>query len=177
MMAARFSRAVSQSLDLVSSGARRASKPLIMYCVLTLSRRYSFPEQPRQQYDGLRRRGSRWDRPLRVMNQRKERFRVPSLVSIWVSVLSIIERLFLSLSTSRCRASMHVLSRSSLGTTNSAVAIMEGKVPRIIENSEGKLHRVLSTMAKSSNTLNRCPNHTVSRCLCPRWRATCRCRC
>lgn len=26
-----------------------------------------------------------------------------------------------------------------LGTTNSAVAIMEGKVPRIIENSEGKL--------------------------------------
>lgn len=25
-----------------------------------------------------------------------------------------------------------------LGTTNSAVAIMEGKVPRIIENSEGK---------------------------------------
>jgi molecular chaperone DnaK len=24
-----------------------------------------------------------------------------------------------------------------LGTTNSAVAIMEGKVPRIIENSEG----------------------------------------
>ncbi len=31
-----------------------------------------------------------------------------------------------------------------LGTTNSAVAIMEGKVPRIIENSEGeypaKLH-------------------------------------
>lgn len=27
-----------------------------------------------------------------------------------------------------------------LGTTNSAVAIMEGKVPRIIENSEGKLN-------------------------------------
>lgn len=25
-----------------------------------------------------------------------------------------------------------------LGTTNSAVAIMEGKVPRIIENSEGE---------------------------------------
>jgi len=25
-----------------------------------------------------------------------------------------------------------------LGTTNSAVAVMEGKVPRIIENSEGK---------------------------------------
>ncbi|KAI0017522.1 hypothetical protein F4780DRAFT_755309 [Xylariomycetidae sp. FL0641] len=27
-----------------------------------------------------------------------------------------------------------------LGTTNSAVALMEGKVPRIIENSEGKLN-------------------------------------
>ena len=26
-----------------------------------------------------------------------------------------------------------------LGTTNSAVAIMEGKTPKIIENSEGKL--------------------------------------
>jgi molecular chaperone DnaK (HSP70) len=26
-----------------------------------------------------------------------------------------------------------------LGTTNSAVAIMEGKTPRIIENAEGKL--------------------------------------
>lgn len=26
-----------------------------------------------------------------------------------------------------------------LGTTNSAVAVMEGKVPRIIENSEGML--------------------------------------
>lgn len=26
-----------------------------------------------------------------------------------------------------------------LGTTNSAVAIMEGKVPKIIENSEGTL--------------------------------------
>ncbi len=26
-----------------------------------------------------------------------------------------------------------------LGTTNSAVALMEGKVPRIIENAEGKL--------------------------------------
>ena len=26
-----------------------------------------------------------------------------------------------------------------LGTTNSAVAIMEGKIPKIIENSEGKL--------------------------------------
>lgn len=26
-----------------------------------------------------------------------------------------------------------------LGTTNSAVAIMEGKVPKIIENSEGKI--------------------------------------
>jgi molecular chaperone DnaK len=26
-----------------------------------------------------------------------------------------------------------------LGTTNSAVAVMEGKVPRIIENSEGTL--------------------------------------
>jgi molecular chaperone DnaK len=25
-----------------------------------------------------------------------------------------------------------------LGTTNSAVAVMEGKVPRIIENAEGK---------------------------------------
>lgn len=27
-----------------------------------------------------------------------------------------------------------------LGTTNSAVAIMEGKAPKIIENSEGKHH-------------------------------------
>jgi molecular chaperone DnaK len=26
-----------------------------------------------------------------------------------------------------------------LGTTNSAVAVMEGKQPRIIENSEGRL--------------------------------------
>jgi molecular chaperone DnaK (HSP70) len=30
-----------------------------------------------------------------------------------------------------------------LGTTNSAVAVMEGKTPRIIENAEGKLHHHL----------------------------------
>jgi molecular chaperone DnaK (HSP70) len=30
-----------------------------------------------------------------------------------------------------------------LGTTNSAVAILEGKVPRIIENSEGELWKNL----------------------------------
>lgn len=29
-----------------------------------------------------------------------------------------------------------------LGTTNSAVAIMEGKTPRIIENSEGKIQSI-----------------------------------
>lgn len=33
-----------------------------------------------------------------------------------------------------------------LGTTNSAVAIMEGMNPRIIENSEGMAHRVNSKM-------------------------------
>jgi molecular chaperone DnaK len=33
-----------------------------------------------------------------------------------------------------------------LGTTNSAVAVMEGKTPRIIENSEGEdRYRLLST--------------------------------
>jgi molecular chaperone DnaK len=30
-----------------------------------------------------------------------------------------------------------------LGTTNSAVAVMEGKVPRIIENSEGTWGKIL----------------------------------
>jgi molecular chaperone DnaK len=29
-----------------------------------------------------------------------------------------------------------------LGTTNSAVAIMEGKQPRIIENAEGEFHHL-----------------------------------
>lgn len=32
-----------------------------------------------------------------------------------------------------------------LGTTNSAVAVMEGKVPRIIENSEGTSASIMSS--------------------------------
>jgi molecular chaperone DnaK (HSP70) len=34
------------------------------------------------------------------------------------------------------------------GTTNSAVAIMEGKVPKIIENSEGKHGLYLSSAGR-----------------------------
>lgn len=35
-----------------------------------------------------------------------------------------------------------------LGTTNSAVAIMEGKVPRIIENSEGKFLPCINSLTE-----------------------------
>ena len=38
-----------------------------------------------------------------------------------------------------------------LGTTNSAVAIMEGKTPKIIENSEGELR--LAAFIVSNNAL------------------------
>jgi molecular chaperone DnaK len=39
-----------------------------------------------------------------------------------------------------------------LGTTNSAVALMEGKVPRIIENSEGNnLLPLMPTLLSSQN--------------------------
>lgn len=61
------------------------------------------------------------------MNQLKARYKVPSSVSILVCIMY----------THFC----HWLfaNASSTGTTNSAVAIMEGKVPRIIENAEGKI--------------------------------------
>lgn len=39
-----------------------------------------------------------------------------------------------------------------LGTTNSAVAIMEGKVPRIIENSEGKFFSIHQFAHRASLT-------------------------
>jgi hypothetical protein len=40
-----------------------------------------------------------------------------------------------------------------LGTTNSAVAIMEGKMPRIIENAEGKYHCVIGFDYREQLTL------------------------
>ena len=33
---------------------------------------------------------------------------------------------------------MQFLTAMTIGTTNSAVAVMEGKAPKIIENAEGK---------------------------------------
>jgi len=40
-----------------------------------------------------------------------------------------------------------------LGTTNSAVAVMEGKTPRIIENSEGEHTHRHKYFSISSNTI------------------------
>lgn len=57
------------------------------------------------------------------MVQRK-RSRAPSSALIWV-----------------CDDANHLLigcSQGLIGTTNSAVAVMEGKTPKIIENSEGQ---------------------------------------
>jgi molecular chaperone DnaK len=41
---------------------------------------------------------------------------------------------------------MHAHVSFSSGTTNSAVAIMEGQNPKIIENSEGRRHSPASIM-------------------------------
>jgi molecular chaperone DnaK (HSP70) len=50
-----------------------------------------------------------------------------------------------------------------LGTTNSAVAVMEGKIPRVIENAEGKtqafphlIHGVLIGFRSANNSLGCC---------------------
>lgn len=48
-----------------------------------------------------------------------------------------------------------------LGTTNSAVAVMEGKVPRIIENSEGMSPTPQSTTGHRTNSLSRWPHNTL----------------
>ena len=56
---------------------------------------------------------------------RRRRSRAPSSALIWVRDES---------SHLVCR----LLTASPSGTTNSAVAVMEGKVPKIIENSEGE---------------------------------------
>ena len=54
-----------------------------------------------------------------------------------------------------------------LGTTNSAVAIMEGKTPKIIENSEGKTFLASSALAFYDNPSltsdSRCPHNPLRR--------------
>lgn len=50
-----------------------------------------------------------------------------------------------------------------LGTTNSAVAVMEGKIPKIIENSEGRFreHGAFSALGVRFDTFHRGTNNTV----------------
>src|ERR1700749_2567212 len=51
-----------------------------------------------------------------------------------------------------------------LGTTNSAVAVMEGKQPRIIENAEGlfTLQLFIPQFVSDGRNLNRYPDNAVS---------------
>lgn len=55
-----------------------------------------------------------------------------------------------------------------LGTTNSAVAIMEGKVPRIIENSEGEFHLSIRSLDPPLTSTHQVPELPPQLSLSPR---------
>ena len=50
-----------------------------------------------------------------------------------------------------------------LGTTNSAVAVMEGKVPRIIENSEGTFIWFFTQIGHPADPIHRWPHNPIRR--------------
>lgn len=84
-----------------------------------------------------------------MQKKMKRRLEVPSSVLTWVSCFHVA-----------LRQKFDRMLMSSPGTTNSAVAIMEGQTAKIIENSEG-MHPN-PAWSPSLLTTSRCPNNTLS---------------
>lgn len=120
----------------------------------------SFPGQPRPPPVQQTFYGDHLALRLRDMQRKRTRkSEAPSLALIWVSCSSVAGRKILTV----------YLRRLLTGTTNSAVAIMEGQNAKIIENSEGKRCGKLFQLLDVADTCNRCSHDTLSCRLCSGW--------
>jgi hypothetical protein len=100
-----------------------------------------------------------------MQRKRTRKLGVQSLVLIWVSPPRPVA----------ARKNLTPCSRPFLGTTNSAVAIMEGQTAKIIENSEGRRCNPPQLFYPSNSY--RCSHDTLGCRLCSRWRAFSWCIC